>query len=207
MTLPLSSATVLLVASNEVGQHEIGGNNRGPRVEQYLAAVDVPPGEPWCAAFVAWVMAQAGVQGWERTGFCPRLYSWAKERGMLRKEASPGDVFLLLDGPGPNGACHTGFVERVNAGYIATIEGNTGMASDRDGDGVCRKSRAAYDCAFIHWQDALHLAATAPEPSHAIKVYWHDGRGSAVVDGITRPVSGVKINGVPWAGGEIVVGC
>lgn len=37
-------------AEANVGVTEQGGENRGAAVEKYLAAVGLPPGQPWCAA-------------------------------------------------------------------------------------------------------------------------------------------------------------
>ena len=42
-----------------VGVHE-SGVNTGAEVDKYLAAAGVGPGNPWCASFVTWSLAQSG---------------------------------------------------------------------------------------------------------------------------------------------------
>ena len=47
-------------------------------------------------------------------------------------------VFVMDYGGGMG---HTGFVDRVEGGYIATIEGNTDASLTREGGGVYRLAR------------------------------------------------------------------
>jgi hypothetical protein len=47
------TATALARARSFIGVREVGGNNRGPEVEAWLARVGLPPGNAWCMAF-AW---------------------------------------------------------------------------------------------------------------------------------------------------------
>lgn len=212
MTLPLPTAALLLVASREVGVHESGGNNLGARVEQYLAAVGLPGGNPWCAAFVAFCMREAGIQGWPMTGDTWALRSWAQQHGCYTSTPDEEDVFLLLDGNGD--PMHTGLVTAVRGAVVDTVEGNTGMVSDTDGDGVARKSRSVTACRFIHWQGVLSATpahpAAPPEPACA-ELWWHDGRGSLKIDGVMRRIVGVKMGAgeadlAPWPGGYIRIG-
>ena len=56
----LGAAALQLAADRQRGVREIGGANRGPQVEQYLAAAKVAPGNPWCASFITWSLEQAG---------------------------------------------------------------------------------------------------------------------------------------------------
>lgn len=51
--------------------------NSGPAVEQYLRYVNLPKGNPWCAAFVCWVFGEAGVSN-PRTGWSPSLFPAGK---------------------------------------------------------------------------------------------------------------------------------
>jgi len=48
-------------------------SNRGAEVEQYLRYVNLPQGNPWCAAFVCWVYGQANVEN-PKTGWSPDLF-------------------------------------------------------------------------------------------------------------------------------------
>ena len=69
-------AEVLRVAAGEVGVMEVPpGSNRGPRVDQFLSAVDPGLlGQPWCMAFIYWCFVQAS----QRSGRCQ---SRAENRG------------------------------------------------------------------------------------------------------------------------------
>jgi len=132
----------LLIATSQVGIREVG-RNRGPRVEEYLRSVDLPPGSPWCAAFIFWTFEQAA----RELGLpnpCPRTGS---VHGLLRRsptwrctrEPRPGLVFLHDAGGGTG---HCGFITGViEDGPIITVEGNTEDLGSRDGDGVYQRRR------------------------------------------------------------------
>lgn len=50
------------IARGEIGQTEhLPGSN--PRIDEYRAVVGAPHGTDWCAAFMAWVMREAGYSG------------------------------------------------------------------------------------------------------------------------------------------------
>lgn len=126
---------------------EVGGANRGPRVEEYLHSVGLGPGNPWCAAFVNWCLRQAGFLGGPMSGAGAVRYwsKWANDRGRLLsggKFAKRGDLFCWLNA---NGTGHIGFVceTKVVAGvwWIRTIEGNSNENGSREGDRVVRKWR------------------------------------------------------------------
>jgi len=140
------SAT-LDTARHYVGVHEVGGNNRGASIRRFLASVDLPEGQPWCAAFPSYCLDAAhAVRPTTRTGLA---------LGFLRKNkyVSARDVYMGLDTvPVPSimvfrdGATykgHAGFVEVAKGNRVWTIEGNTssGVGSQRDGDGVYRRTR------------------------------------------------------------------
>ncbi len=102
-------------------------------------------GQAWCAMFVSWVGAHAGVS-------LPRINSFlgfsgvlsarnfARKNNLLTKTPRAGSVFLII---GRNGKGHTGLVESVNweRRTITTIEGNTNASGSRNGDGVYRRTR------------------------------------------------------------------
>ena len=187
------------IAAKEVGIHEDGGNNCGKRVEEYLASVGLTRGNPWCAALVSWVFQQAGIEGWPSSGDTWAFRSWAQREKCYSKVPSHGDVFLLLDSQGD--PMHTGFVTDITGDMVHTIEGNTGGGSTADGDGVYVRARPVRDCMYVHWQDKLHRSAEGK----SIKAFWHDSHGQVILEGRNYPVKGVKINGVPWAGGDILI--
>lgn len=142
---------VLSISQSQVGVREAGGNNRGLEVEGYLASVGLPPGQPWCAAFVCWVLRQAGVPERPSTGDTWALEAWGRERKILQSAPRAGDIFLLLDGA--SRPMHTGFVIDGAGDRVGTIEGNTGGRSDTDGDGVHAKNRPVSACRYVRWAD------------------------------------------------------
>ncbi len=60
------------IYTSQIGIREKGSNS-GPAVEQYLLYVNLPKGNPWCAAFVCWVFGQANIDN-PRTGWSPHLF-------------------------------------------------------------------------------------------------------------------------------------
>lgn len=191
---------VIKIAASEVGVEEQGGNNRGKRVEEYLHSVGLGPGDPWCAAFVAWCLREAGVKlgtdGWPRTGYCPTIETWAKSNKCLSRTPRRGDVFLLLDSEGPY---HTGFVSEVNSdGTVDTIEGNTNRGGSADGDGVFRRKRYVSSCSFVAWHKVLRLSRKA-------KIFKNPNGATIVVDGASYPITSMTVNGEPVTSTEIIV--
>lgn len=141
----------LAQAAARVGTTEQGGNNRGPWVARFLAAVGLGQGYAWCAAFVTWTIKQAdelkhfsfpkhpaSVLGW---------HEWARATNRLVSEPQRGDLFFWLDGS----TGHIGWITGVEGRTIETIEGNTNKAGSRDGDGVYRKRRTIDELAR-HWR-------------------------------------------------------
>jgi hypothetical protein len=142
------------IYTSELGVKEKSNHNDGPRVEEYLHAVGLRKGDPWCAAFVCWVFDRAGVAN-PHTGWAPDLFPKAKviwqrkmviqTGGKLRKAdkpaiPKPGDVFGIWF-PEKGRIAHAGFVERWEQTWVITVEGNTNEAGSREGDGVWRKRR------------------------------------------------------------------
>lgn len=136
-----------------VGTVERGGNNRGPRVERFLASVGLGPGHPWCAAFMSYVLDAAGVRApldgrrrVIRSGLAARFITARSVRASeaLRgvKQVPPGAVVIWRRGNGPFG--HAGFAVAWDGASGETVEGNTSSGragSQRDGDGVWRRRR------------------------------------------------------------------
>ena len=143
-----------------VGVVEVG-ENRGKFVETYQRAVGIPPGSPWCAAFVRFRFEAAAKalgltlpDGFPDSGYCPDYQAWAKARGLWVPVASaeaepfqvrPGDLALFWFSA-KNRVAHIGIVVEPGQTWGAiTVEGNTGPERgeevERDGDGVYRKRR------------------------------------------------------------------
>lgn len=139
------------------------GSNSGPKVNEYLASTDLGPGFFWCAAFVYWCFNKAaGNLGRKnpvfKTAGC--LAHWNNTKGKkITTEAAlnnpalikPGHIFIMSHG---GGAGHTGIVEKVEGGFIHTIEGNSNNSGSRNGIGVFRIQRkiASINKGFIEYK-------------------------------------------------------
>lgn len=145
------SSEALKVARTQIGVMESPPNsNRGPEVNQYLASVHCPPGNFWCAAFVYWCFNEASKKLKVSNPACKTagcLFHWNKTSGtkIPTKEAvnnpsliKPGAVFIMDHGKGMG---HTGIVEKVEGGFVHTIEGNSNSGGSRNGIGVFQLSR------------------------------------------------------------------
>ena len=140
------------------------GANRGTQVEEFLTTAGGQAGQSWCAAFVYWCHSRAATQ-LEGTTTIPRTVRaagmWFEEPGNQRFSVTqvhggqftpePGDVFVMADQkyhghfrgsavarfPG-----HTGLVVSYDrtTRTLTTLEGNTNLAGDREGDGVFQRT-------------------------------------------------------------------
>jgi CHAP domain/Putative peptidoglycan binding domain len=144
-------AETLKVAVKQLGvMEDPPGSNKGPVVDQYLASVGLPPGLFWCAAFVYWSFDKAStahgkknplvktghvMTHWNKTPAKKITMSDAVNKPSLIK---PGQIFIMNTG---GSAGHTGIVEKVEGGFIHTIEGNSNHAGSRNGIGVFRLQR------------------------------------------------------------------
>lgn len=144
----------LAVAIGKIGVREDPpGSNRGAQVETFLRAVDVAPGNPWCAAFIYWCVAQAaatlgGSIGLRKTGSVLAMWRGAKSDGLPCLTAaaaaaqpsliSTGMIFFIDHG---GGLGHAGFVESAANGRLITVEGNSNDGGSREGIGVFRLAR------------------------------------------------------------------
>lgn len=145
--------TVVAVAESQLGVKETS-KNYGPKIAKFWEATDYPDGmknrEPWCAAFVAWCVREAGrAEGWldksERNR--PRsaaVRDWVPAALKLGwKVFGPGDPVMF---PAPGDIVvfkfsHIGIVTEREAYDVRTIEGNTGAQGEREGKYVMRRER------------------------------------------------------------------
>jgi hypothetical protein len=168
--------SLLAVAAAEADAkiREVGGANKGSRVEEYQRAVSLRPGDPWCAAFVAWCMMQS--RGWlAPPAWCSGSAITTWQKGSRKAGPAASCTPLFNDYRGRIGAGwiwvrakdeagatearrgnwvqgHCGIVVAVDSIGFHTVEGNTNAAGSRDGDGVYRK---------LHkWSDAEQIART-----------------------------------------------
>lgn len=156
---PLSPALLIAAANTFVGFEEQGGDNRGQVVERLLREVGLPPGLPWCAAFVYHVGHSAhydhrtGASSWPlpRTASCAELAAFAERAGVLRRSPEGGDVFLVYSAR-LGRFHHTGIVVDATWPSGTTIEGNTNLDGSTNGYAALRRTRRfREDDRFIRW--------------------------------------------------------
>lgn len=147
----------LRVALDQLGVHEDPKKaNSGKEVKEYLQAVGLTEGYPWCQAFVNWSYEQAAKQlkvpepvlntggvldCWNRTDAAKKI---AKAALVKAPELIlPGDQFVMKIGT--KGAGHTGLIVSVSKradGYVLnTVEGNTDDNGGREGVKVATRTR------------------------------------------------------------------
>lgn len=147
---------------------EVGGNNRGPRIRQYLENADPPitVDAPWCAAAVQyWSDVAARGLGVPNPLDLVRLealvqsyFDQLRADEVLRQDVRPGDLVLYKFGASGRWD-HIGLVAQPPKGGARTfwsVEGNTSDESPADGDGVFLKPReidAGYPVCFLTWGD------------------------------------------------------
>lgn len=143
-----TAAQMIKVAAREIGEREGPGNDN-----KYGRYFDVN-GTAWCAQFVCWVAEHAGAkrgQLFPNTAWCPTLLDFARDHDLIVIDPAkgdrsgriyPGDIFLIQRPGQPNGAKHTGIVEKDLGDWrIQTIEGNTSTNGSAQGNGVYRLIR------------------------------------------------------------------
>lgn len=101
---------------------------------------------PWCAVFVSWCAAQAGIgtDTVPKMAYVPYITSFYQKQGRYFAKAGyqpqAGDLAIF----GSNS--HIGIVESADGQYVTTIEGNTSASGNNsNGDGVYRKKRRLTD--------------------------------------------------------------
>lgn len=106
-------------------------------------------GAYWCAQFVSWVFAHAGMPQIHYEGCITgagmfQNGSWGTWHGGAGSHAEPGDI-VFYDFPGEQKYDHTGIVMKDNGSTITTVEGNTsaegGSGSQSNGGGVYLRHR------------------------------------------------------------------
>jgi hypothetical protein len=146
----------LLTETLKIAQREVGvmedppGSNRGLKVNEYLASVGLGPGQFWCAAFLYWCFQKACTNLGRKnpvlkTGHCMTHWRDTAGKKILATDAvnkpsliKPGHIFIINTG-GSHG--HTGLIEKIEGGFIHTIEGNSNPEGSSNGIGVFRNIR------------------------------------------------------------------
>lgn len=134
---------VIAAAVSQVGYHEGYSNGHWNNQEKYAAQVPGlawANGQPWCDVFVAWCFTKAGAANLiPVSASCAVSMAEWKRRGRWSEYPAVGAQVIY------GGGEHTGIVQRFDAKYIWTIEGNTNTSGSPEGDGVYSKVHARTD--------------------------------------------------------------
>lgn len=147
--LQVSNPAHLDFAASYVGTTELTGQNDGPEVERFLESVGLQAGNPYCAAFISYVLDETpGIhKPTVRSGLASHFITDGSidARHVLRGtvDVGPGSIVIWQRGNTIYG--HAGFIEdQESTNKFATIEANTSSGvygNQADGDGVWRRSR------------------------------------------------------------------
>ncbi|HJW74826.1 MAG TPA: CHAP domain-containing protein [Thermoleophilia bacterium] len=142
--------------------------NSGPEIDLWLRRVDQKPGASWCAAF-AWCMLDDAITTLGLTNYLPptasvhRLFERARQFHAWWPEPGPGMIFGIDHG---GGLGHCGIVIDVDGVHLATIEGNTNKAGEREGRYVLVRTRAAKECTLGYLDPGLLLVGQTCDEAH-----------------------------------------
>jgi hypothetical protein len=131
-------AEVAAIYKSQLGVRERTGNNDGKDVEKYLKSVGLGKGFAWCAAFVHWCLAEAGVKNsitaWSPTAHNKKNIVYFNNK--FKKDPQQADVITLYySSKGRIG--HTGFFDHMQSeNMTVNYEGNTNRGNSNEGDGV-----------------------------------------------------------------------
>lgn len=147
--LAMTVDDILSLARAQLGTKEnpMGSNHVKYNNEYYEMEVKGPE-YPWCCVFQWWLFRHAGGEklffGGGKTASCTALWRDCQKRGreVDKGDILPGDlVFFVFDGGKSGGMNHVGICEKVEPGYVTTIDGNTG-GDEANGGTVARKRRS-----------------------------------------------------------------
>lgn len=113
---------VIKNAVAELGNGELGGNNKGKYVRLYNQGME----SSWCAGFVSYILQKSGYNelGYEVSS--RRIYNEAKKLGLVTNEPKPGYLIMFWRESPSSWKGHIGIIIEVNGNVIKTIEGNKG---------------------------------------------------------------------------------
>lgn len=125
--------------------------------------------QPWCAMFISWCAAQAGIPEGTipKMAYVPDMVAFYRLLSRYRPrdayQPKPGDLVFF------GSSSHVGIVDDVTTDEVITIEGNTSASGNSsNGDGVYRRRRKRTDpwimgYALPEYGDRLILQRTRVE--------------------------------------------
>lgn len=142
----MTAADLLRLAASQLGIKESpAGSNKVKYNTAYYGREVSGSAYPWCVVFLWWLFREGGgsglFYGGNKTASCTTLYGYHRGKGQAVTDYRPGDV-IFFDFSGEKKITeHVGLCESVEAGYITTIDGNTGTTNEANGGAVMRRKR------------------------------------------------------------------
>ncbi|MBQ8540593.1 MAG: CHAP domain-containing protein [Clostridia bacterium] len=131
------------VAEGEIGCSEPTGDDKYIKYYNETGGMSFGMNVAWCAIFVTWCKAKAGVDKSIIPHFasCDLGKEWFEKKSLYQKsrayggsyEPKRGDIIFFSSKYTQNDSTHVGIVTSVSGNAVSTIEGNTG-------DKVARRS-------------------------------------------------------------------
>jgi len=126
-----------------------GGENRGKEIYIWQKFVGIPPGYPYCAAFVSWVNYNSGMTYPKIKSALARNFATKKSINAKRVYSgkttlSPGKYIVVwAHGSTPRG--HVGYqVVQIDRETIVTLEANTTLPKGKEGVGLRKRKINPY---------------------------------------------------------------
>jgi len=150
MATPSPRQKLLAIAAKEVGYAETPANSNKTKYGKWFGF----DGVAWCAIFVSWCYAQAGITlpriGFSKPGFagCQTAVAFFIKNRMVVKDPQPGDI-VFFDWNGDGRYDHVGIYRRPNAKRFDTYEGNTSLTNQSNGGQVMERTRDYKNALFV----------------------------------------------------------
>ena len=158
------------IYTSQIGVRE-SPSNAGLEVEKYLRYVNLPKGNPWCAAFVCWVFGRAGIEN-PRSGWSQDLFSASKliwERGKRGSSIRYQESTCL--------PARQGYQPNASFAYPSRLAGNPPTRQA----GRQHATPETSDAFGIYFQEKKRIA-------HVGFIDQWDGKWLITVEGNTKPV-------------------
>lgn len=151
---------IVSVAKGEAGNTIETGDNTGPGIKKYWDHVGGGYGGPYCAAFVSWVLSQAGLESSKLPKSASSQYflTWARNNlDIVTLTVNPtsvkrGDIIVWSRGAGKG---HVGLASESSdsSGRYLAIDGNSGSGKGDGKQGVFEKYKNVRGAkAVISWK-------------------------------------------------------
>lgn len=135
--------------------------NAGQCIDEWLRRVGWTRPAPWCMAYATCMGKDMLGDAWPvpMTASCDVVLEWARKKKVVYNSPVRGDLALRL--ASPNDADHTFFIVDVRRTgtdiFFSTIEGNTGLAGQREGTAVLSHERLLKPgkYVFVRWVEAM----------------------------------------------------